>query len=173
MERDVTQLSAHGFDVEVPRGWDGAVYRRGGDAIGKIATAVAKDGVALDGRAGRALHYPPILHLATFPLPPDRGDFGGGALDGMRARDLFVCLLEFETGSAGAPLFGADGVPWPLRPDDFSPSAMRVPIDNQAGCQRFFRVGARALTLYAVIGSHSLRRVLVPRINEALSGVRL
>jgi hypothetical protein len=169
----VTQLSGHGLSADVPRGWDGAVYRRGGDEPAKHALTANKFGVVPDATAGRALHFPPILHLATFPLPPDRGDFGGGALDQMRARDLFVCVLEFAPGSAGAPLFATGGVPWPLRPDDFSPSAMRVPINNQAGCQRFFTVDTRAFTLYAVIGSHSLRRLLVPRINEALAGVRL
>jgi hypothetical protein len=169
----VTELSAYGLSAQVPRGWDGAVYRRGGDEPGKLATAVNKMGVAIDANAGRPLHYPPILHLATFPLPAERGDFGGGALDQMRARDLFVCLLEFDQEAATAPLFSSEGVPWPLRPDDFSPSAMRVPHDNQSGCQRFFRVGRRAFTLYAVIGSHSLRRVLVPRVNEGLAGVRI
>jgi hypothetical protein len=158
--------------VEVPRGWDGSVYRRGGD-VGKQALAVSKLGAVADATAGRALYFPPILHLATFPLPAERGDFGGGALDAMRTRDLFICLLEFEPDAAASPLFAADGVPWPLRPDDFSPTAMRVPINNQSGCQRFFKVGERAFTLYVVIGSHSLRRVLVPRVNEALAGVRL
>jgi hypothetical protein len=169
----VTQLSAHGIGVEVPRGWDGSVYRRGGDVDGKHALSVNKFGAIADATAGRQLHYPPILHLATFPLPADRGDFGGGALDSMRTRDLFICLLEFDRDAAASPLFAADGVPWPLRPDDFSPSAMRVPINNQSGCQRFFRVGERAFTLYTVIGSHSLRRLLVPRVNDALDGVHL
>jgi hypothetical protein len=168
----VTQLSGHGLGVDVPRGWDGAVYRRGGD-VAKHALSVDKLGAMADATAGRQLHYPPILHLATFPLPADRGDFGGGALDHMRTRDLFICLLEFDRSEAGSPLFAAQGVPWPLRPDDFSPSAMRVPIANQSGCQRFVSYGDRPFTLYAVIGSHSLRRVLVPRVNEALAGVRL
>ena len=169
----MTRLSAHGLGADVPRGWDAAVYRRGGDPLAKIVTAVDKAGNPLDANGGRALYYPPILHLATFPLPAVRGDFGGGAHDTMRTRDLFVCLLEFDPATASAPLFAAEGAPWPLRPDDFSPSAMRVPINNQAGCQRFFRVDGRAFTLYAVIGSHSLRRVLVPRVNEALRGVHL
>jgi hypothetical protein len=169
----VTTLSGHGLAAEVPRGWDGAVYRRGGDALGKDALSVSKLGAIPDATAGRPLHYPPILHLATFPLPPERGDFGGGALDAMRARDLFICVLEFDRDAASAPLFAVEGVPWPLRADEFSPSAMRVPINNQAGCQRFFKVGDRAFTLYAVIGSHSLRRLLVPRVNEGLAGVRL
>jgi hypothetical protein len=91
----------------------------------------------------------------------------------MRSRDLFICILEVDRSEGGSPLFAAQGVPWPLRADDFSPSAMRVPIGNQSGCQRFFSVGDRPFTLYAVIGSHSLRLVLVPRVNEALAGVHL
>jgi hypothetical protein len=163
----MTHLRAHGLGVDVPRGWDGAVYRRGGESF-------APQKLSISGPLeGPRLYYPPILHLATFPLPSERGDFGGGALDQMGPSDLFVSLLEFERAAADQPLFGAEGVPWPLHPDDFSPEMMRVPKAGQSGCQRFFRGGGRAFVLYVVIGSHSLRRVLVPRVNVALTGVDL
>ncbi|HEX7096987.1 MAG TPA: hypothetical protein VF183_13960 [Acidimicrobiales bacterium] len=161
----MTQLRGHGIGVEVPRGWDAAVYRRHGDTLAPQSS--------MSSGAPRQLFYPPILHLATFPLPPDRGDFGGGALDRMRPHDLFVSLLEFGNDAEGAPLFAHDGVPWPLHPDDFGPEMMRVPRPGQSGCQRFFRVGHRAFTLYVVIGSHALRGVLVPRVNTALAGIDL
>ena len=124
-------------------------------------------------RVRRSVLLPAIYGFMSLAFVGTAQIFGGGALDAMRTRDLFICLLEFEPDAAASPLFAADGVPWPLRPDDFSPTAMRVPINNQSGCQRFFKVGERAFTLYVVIGSHSLRRVLVPRVNEALAGVRL
>jgi hypothetical protein len=174
----VTRLEAHGLGADVPRGWDGAVYRRSGDE--RAPTPFRPTGLGPSslpggrgsGPAGPPMHYPPILHLATFALPADRGDFGSGAIEGMGPRDLFVSVLEFDTGSGTGAMFG-HGVPWPLRPDDFSPQAMRVPKPNQSGCQRFFRVGDRGFTLYVVIGSHSLRRVLVPRVNTALAGIHL
>ena len=39
--------------------------------------------------------------------------------------------------------------------------------------QQFFHVGARAYCLHAVIGSHSLRGVLVPELNRVLSGLSI
>jgi hypothetical protein len=168
----MTELRAHGLGVQVPSGWDGAIYRRRDDSLGPQALSSA--GSAAPGSAAPGgLFFPPILHLATFPLPPGRGDYGGGALDSMGRTDLFVSLLEFEPGAADRPLFRVDGVPWPLAPDDFSPDMMRVPKDGQSGCQRFFRLGPRAFVLYVVIGSHSLRRVLVPRVNTTLAAVDL
>lgn len=161
----MANLRAHGIGVEVPRGWDAAVYRRQGDTLAPQSLSPA-------GAPTRRLFYPPILHLATFPLPAERGDFGGGALDAMRARDIFISLLEFEGGAADAPMF-QHGVPWPLHPDWFAPESMRVPRPGQSGCQRFFHVGNRAFTLYVVIGSHSLRRILVGRVNAALAAVDL
>ncbi len=174
----MTRLEAHGLGAEVPRGWDGAVYRRSGDERAPtpfgptgLGPSSLRRGTGTDA-VGPPMHYPPILHLATFALPVDRGDFGSGAIEGMGSLDLFVSVLEFDKGAGTGAMFG-HGVPWPLRPDEFSPQAMRVPKPDQSGCQRFFRIGERGLTLYVVIGSHALRRLLVPRVNTALAGIRL
>ena len=64
----MADLSGHGFAVRVPAGWEAEIYQRGPSTAG-LFTADEE-----------ALHYPPIVHLATIPLPPERGDFGGGAL---------------------------------------------------------------------------------------------
>jgi hypothetical protein len=157
----LSRLAAHGLGAEVPDGWDGEIYQRADDGLTPLAAGA------------RGPHHPPILHLATFPLPADRGDFGGGALDAMGVFDLFVSLIEHEPAAARTPLFGRDGVPWPLRADDFRPDAMRVPRPGHSGRQEFFHVGDRAFALYVVIGSHLLRRLLVSRANAGLAGVRL
>ena len=47
------------------------------------------------------------------------------------------------------------------------------PIPGMAGTQRFFSVSGRAFCLYAVIGSASRRPVLVSRLNDALSTLRI
>ena len=85
----MTRLEAHGLGVEVPRGWDGAVYRRSGDE--RAPTPFGPTGLGPSslrrgtgtGPVGPPMHYPPILHLATFALPADRGDYGSGAIEGM------------------------------------------------------------------------------------------
>ena len=152
------ELSGHGFSVRVPTGWEAEIYRRGPD-------------VAAFGFDPDALHYPPIVHLATIALPPHRGDFGGGALGAMTARDIFISLFEYGPNDAANAMFAYDGPPWPLSPDDFDPSTLRVALPNQTGCQRFFRHHGRAFALYVVLGSHALRRLLVPAVNDALAAV--
>jgi hypothetical protein len=160
----MAELTGHGFAVRVPAGWEAEIYRRGpGDA--ELATA------ALGGGADDGLHYPPIVHLATIVLPPGRGDFGGGALGGMTARDVFISLFEYERRDAANALFAHDGPPWPLSADDFDPSNLRVALPGQTGCQRFFRHRGRAFALYVVLGSHTLRRLLVPAANDALASI--
>ena len=159
----MTTLTAHGIEAELPQGWEGEIYRRGDDALFAAAGGAPADDPGFS--------YPTILHLATFPLPAVRGDFGGGVLGAMAPTDLFLSLFEYTEGGGGA-LFAAQGVPWPLAPDDFSPSTLRVPQGNQTGCQRFFQVDGRGFTLYVVLGSHSFRRVLVATVNDALAGVR-
>ncbi len=156
----MAELSGHGFSVRVPTGWEAEIYRRGPDL------PVAAFGGESDG-----LHYPPIVHLATVALPPDRGDFGGGALGPMSPRDIFISLFEYGPTDAANALFAHDGPPWPLSPDDFDPSTLRVMLPNQTGCQRFFRHRGRAFAVYVVLGSHALRRLLVPAVNEALAAI--
>lgn len=163
----MSEVAAHGLAVAAPRGWDAEIYRRD-DGLGPGLVA----GLSAAATAEPELSYPTILHLATFALPPGRGDYGGGALGAMRATDMFLTLFEYTEGGTGV-LFAHQGVPWPLSVDDFSPSALRVPQGNQTGCQRFFSVGHRAFGLYVVLGSHLWRGVLVPRVNVALSGVRI
>ena len=83
----MADLSGYGFAVRVPAGWEAEIYSRAPD--------VAAYGVDPD-----ALHYPPIVHLATFALPPERGDFGGGALGAMSGRDAFISVVEYERRDA-------------------------------------------------------------------------
>ncbi|MEO5842673.1 MAG: hypothetical protein ABIQ73_26230 [Acidimicrobiales bacterium] len=162
----MAELSGHGFAVHVPSGWEAEIYRRAPEPT-------ASNDASFFGGDDQGLHYPPIVHLSTIALPPERGDFGGGALGAMTSRDVFISLFEYERRDTANALFAHDGPPWPLSPDDFDPSTLRVALGDQTGCQRFFRHRGRAFALYVVLGSHSLRRLLVPAANDALAAIEI
>ena len=148
----MTTLTMHGIAVDLPRGWEGAITWR-------------------DAMDGETTH--PVLHAASFPLPPDRGDFGSGAVDMMTVDDVFVALLEYHPDSTGTALFSRQGVPVALDVDRFSPSILQRQLPGYAGTQEFFTEQGRAFCLYAVLGAYRRRHRLVPRINDLLPGIRI
>lgn len=184
------RIEGFGLGATTLRGWDGEIYRRDtglsasaaepGSGRSPAATASAVPGSAVSGSAVSGSAVPaltenptPILHLANFPLPPVRGDYGGGAVELMGRGGIFISLLEHDPAEASSALFRHAGVPWPLRESDFDPQQMQRTIRGQAGCQRFFTHAGRAFCLYVVIGSYALRAVLVPEVNAALATVEL
>lgn len=146
-------IAAHGLRVELPARWEGRLFLR--DA-------------AVAGWAGEAVHA--VLHLANFPLPPGRGDFGTGAVETMRAGDAFVALLEYGAAEVGTALFAARGVPRP-HPRDFAPNALQRPLPGQLGYQRFFTEHGRAFCLYVVLASGAGADVLVREVRAVLDSV--
>jgi hypothetical protein len=122
------RLAAHGIELDLPRGWDGRIYRRpSGD---------------------------PTLHAANFALPASDGDFGSGATGRMPHGGAFLALKEYRPGLRLVPgqgLFAASAPALPLDPRRFHPRALQVGRPEQAGLQRFFTVGGRPFCLYAVI----------------------
>jgi len=58
-----------------------------------------------------------------------------------------------------------------LNVDDFKPYVLRRGLTGQSGTQWFFTESGRPFTLYAVLGSHARRSILVPRINRLLAGL--
>jgi len=154
-------MAAHDITVDLPPGWDGEIYQRPGE------------GFTPSLRPGGAGIVNPVMHLANFALPVPRGDFGGGAVELMGKGAVFISLFEHERAAAGTPLFASEGVPWPLRPDDFDPNRMQRPLPGQSGAQWFFRSAGRAFCLYVVLGSHARRAVLVREANRALATVTL
>ena len=152
MARRLVELRDHGIGITLPRGWSGEVYLR------------ADGGSGLHG----ASTPQPILHAANFALPAVRGDYGGGAVDVMRASGILLCLLEFDRAEATAQIFSAPGVPRRLGVLDPSPANLQRTRPGQAGFQRFCHESGRAFCLYVVIGSHARRDVLVPELNRAL-----
>lgn len=155
-------LSAHGITVAVPRGWDARIFRR--------EESVVAAPHALDDPVPQSGITTPVLHLANFALPDNRGDYGSGAVDRMRADHVFLAMVEFGPESVGTPLFAASGMPR-LRTAEISPSSMQRPMAPLAGAQRFFTVAGRPFCCYAVVGSATRRSSLVRVLNEGLAAV--
>lgn len=159
-------IEDRGISVELGPGWEGEIYRRDPGRV------------AFDARVPVAARRQPttrsVAHLANFPLPDDRGDYGSGAVEIMSTEDILVVLFEFEPDSATETMFAHDGIPAPLRPDDFHPDQMQRTMAGMAGVQRFFNVdGRRAFCLYIVIGDHARRARLTPRVNEVLADLTI
>ena len=146
-------LRASGISVELPPGWDGG-----------IAEPVVLD----DGAVRRS-----VTHLASFPLPERRGDYGGGAVELMAWTDILIVLLEFDPGATAQPLFSTDGLPHPLRASDFGRDTLQRRVEGQGGCQAFFQAAGRAFCLYVVVGSYVDRADLLPTINDVLARIEI
>jgi hypothetical protein len=115
----------------------------------------------------------PIVHLANFALPEERGDFGSGAVELMGDRDVFVVLFEYEPEAARTALFKTRGIPRTLTAADFDPTMLRRGIAGQAGYQTFFNEAGRAFCLYVVLGSSAARNRLIKLVNSVLATVQI
>ena len=142
-------IGAHGITARLPAGFEGRIFVRP-SAVGATY---------------------PVAQFATFPIPDDVGDFGSGAVNLMGPYDVFTTLFEYGPESLGKALFTRQGRPSVLSPGDFSPTTLRRGLPGQSGTQWFFTEGGRPFSLYAVLGSHALRRLLVPRVNELLGAL--
>lgn len=160
----MSDLAAEGLEVAVPAGWEARIVGRDDPAPGR--------GPSQEVAAASAPTRTGVAHLATFPLPVELGDFGGGAVDLMGRGDIFLVLFEFGPESLGTPLFAAEGMPR-LRPVDFDPATCRRSLPGQSAVQRFFVVNGRPFCLYVVLGSHARRIGLVPLVNDAIAGITI
>lgn len=152
----MASLSGAGIRVELPAGWEGAIEGE------RLALQLA------DG----AERFP-VVHLANFPLPPARGDFGSSVVEGMGAGDILIVLKEFSPAAAATSLFAARGLPRAPVPSDFLREMLQRPIAGQGGMQRFFTEAGRAFCLYVVIGSFVDRADLVPAVAQVLARLEI
>ena len=148
----MSKLAGQGFGVDLPEGWDGRIYNRLNE---------------VEERVNRA------LHAATFPLPPDPGDFATGAVEQMGDNDVLVVLLEYDREVAGTALFADQGLPVPLAPDAFSPSAMPRKTPGRTGAQFFFTLAGRPFCLFVVLGSHRDRVRLTPVASSVVNSIHV
>jgi hypothetical protein len=89
----------------------------------------------------------------------------------MGPSNVFFALVEFGAESVGQPMF-REGRPR-VRASAFHPQAMQRPVPGASGMQRFFTDSGRAFCLYAVVGSHTRRSTLAPRVERAFGTVDL
>lgn len=151
----MTRLGRAGVSVDVPAGWEGDISGGGFQLLADDA------------------REPTVLHLASFPLPAERGSFGAGAVEVMRNQDVFITLFEYAPESVGTPLFANAGVPRSVASGDFSRDALQFGISGQTGLQYFFTERGRAFCLYIVLGSHVDRADLIPEVNAVLASLEI
>jgi hypothetical protein len=159
----MSELTGSGITLDVPGGWDGRIYTRTPEPSGpRPASAMAP---VQETTAA-------VVHVASFPLPQETGDYGGGAVELMASKDLLVILFEHGRGSANTPLFAATSIPR-LVADDVDPMQLQRILDGQAGVQRFFTVAGRAFCLYVVFGSYARRVRTIPVVNSILDTISI
>lgn len=167
-----TRLSAFGITTELPPGWEGRITQRNDPTPETAAPSSPGPGRA-GARGWPGEHAHPVVHLANFALPANRGDFGTGAVELMGPSNLLVVLFEYGPESAGTALFASRGIPAALQPSDFDPKGLQKIIAGQSGCQRFFTVSGRAFCAYVVLGSHADAPSLVPQANRTLAATTI
>jgi hypothetical protein len=148
------RTDGRGITIETPAGFDVEIFTRP-DSEGRTSPDA-----------------PAIVHAANFTLPRDRSDFGHEIVAGMRLGDVFVALIEYGPQAASRALFAAGGVP-EIDSESITPEVIMGAAAGQAGAQRFFHVGARAFSLYVIVGSYRLRHRTVPLVNEVLRTIRV
>lgn len=196
----MSDVSAFGITVDLPPGWDGSIAKRPEPRRADIPDVAPEDvpeveitpeaapeeapeagteaapEVFSEAEAAEAADDPgtenPVTHLANFPLPPIRGDYGSGAVERMGPTDILVCLVEFDAEAAATELFATTGIP-EFTAGDFSPNTMQRTIAGMCGAQAFFTVAGRAFSAYVVLGSFARRAALVPTVNELLADLEI
>lgn len=148
----MTRLAGEGISVDLPSGWEGAIGR----------TMELEDGAVRN----------VVAHFASFPLPAQRGDFGGGAVELMSSNDALVVLFEYGSSAVGSALFASEGLPT-VGASDFDRSILQRSITGHSGVQRFFTTAGRAFCLYVVVGSHIDRSETLPVVNQLLGSMRI
>jgi hypothetical protein len=159
------QLNAQGVAVDLPRGWEGRIFRR--PAHGDVASA----GTSPPAAAGATTHA--VVQLASVPLSTATGDFGSGVVEQLGPDDALIVVFEYDAASARTPLFQAQGLPRALDPDAFSTDVLQRTLPNQAGVQVFFTESGRPCCLYVVLGRYANRHRVVPSVNAVLRTIRI
>jgi hypothetical protein len=182
------ELSGYGISSELPSGWEGRIMKRAepvpGQGSGPDPALLASVPATPEGGSGRGpaargvqKYSPertyPIVHLANFAIPDDRGDFGSGAVELMGNDDAFVTLFEYGPESVDQPLFATQGMPRTLTPDQFQPNALQRTIAGQGGVQLFFSENGRAFCLFVALGSYANRAALTKKVNAALATITI
>lgn len=151
-ESDATEgfrVSMDGLSLIVPPAWEARISRSTGDTA-----------------AGGTW---PVAHVATIPLPAQRGDYGSNVVERLGPDDIFVSLVEFGPEAVDTELFPrVDVMPDSIEPNEFQPRQLQRVLPGQAGKQLFFTYQDRAFCLYVVFGSFARRSGLSRRLSGLL-----
>lgn len=149
-EADAFRVSLDGLSVTVPPAWEARISRTTSDI-----------------ESGQTR---PVAHIATIPLPAQRGDYGSNVVERLGPDDIFVSLVEFGTEAVDSELFPrVDVMPDSIEPHEFQPHQLQRVLPGQAGKQVFFTYRDRAFCLYVVVGSFARRSSLSDRLSGLLS----
>ena len=144
------RTAAHGLSVEVPPGWEARIVRPPESA--------------------------PYLHVASFALTADSGQFGAGVTAAMGPDGVFAALVEYVVDShaqPGAGLFASRRWQPRLRMGEFGHDRLQVMRPGHLGAQRFFTTEGRPFCLYAVIAPACRRPAqLIGELSAVLATVR-
>lgn len=146
-------LSGHGLSITLPAGWE------------------ARIALTADGSPGATRN--PVLHAASVPLPEVRGDFGGGVVERMSTRDIFIALIEYDREATATPLFSTTGLPRALTGSQFATNTLQRAVAGQAGAQWFCGVKGRAFCLYVVLGAHADRFKLATAASRVVQTIKV
>ena len=96
----------------------------------------------------------PYLHVASFALTADLGQFGAGVTATMGPDGVFAALVEYVVdrhAQPGAGLFASRRWQPRLRMGEFGHDRLQVMRPGHLGAQRFFTTEGRPFCLYAVV----------------------
>ena len=161
-----TVLDGYGISSTLPGGWEGRIMRRATPPTTPMAAAPLPDGSPDE-------HMHPVVHLANFALPPNRGDYGSGAVDVMGGNHALIVLFEFGPESVGTALFAPVGMPRTLEARRFSPDALQRRLPGQLGFQHFFTEAGRAFSLFVVLGGSRLAPTLCTQCSGVLAATQI
>lgn len=118
----------------------------------------------------------PYLHVASFALTTDSGQFGAGATLGMGPDQAFAAVVEYlpdDHVRPGSGLFHSHRRQPRLRVGEFSHDRLQVTRPGHLGAQRFFTAAGRPFCLYAVVFPVRRRPAqLIGELGAVLATVR-
>jgi hypothetical protein len=144
------RTAGHGLAVDVPEGWEARIVRPAQSA--------------------------PYLHVASFALGADSGQFGASVTSRMGPDHAFAALVEYLVDGHVRPdrgLFGSRRRQSRLRLSEFSHDRLQVMRPGHLGAQRFFTAAGRPFCLYAVVSPARRRPAqLVGELSAVLATLR-
>ena len=144
------RTAAHRLAIDVPNGWEARIVRPPQSA--------------------------PYLHVASFALGSDSGQFGASVTSRMGPDRVFAALVEYLVDAHVRPdngLFGSRRWQPRLRLSEFSHNQLQVMRPGHLGAQRFFTAAGRPFCLYAVVSPARRRPAqLVGELSAVLGTLR-